>query len=116
MKIGWGKSTHLPQSISVAVANGASRNVYIGFVDETVTRDALHEEYAVFGEIELVNMIPEKKIAFVSFTDITSAIKAVEHMRQKGNKRVNFGKDRCANPPRTKSLFSPPSTPVENSP
>ena len=113
MKIGWGKASQLPSSIATAVLKGASRNVYIGSLDPDVTKESLHDEYSCCGEIELVNILPDKKIAFVSFTDIASSIKAVEAMQQEG-KRVNFGKDRCANPARTKSFVSPPSSPHES--
>lgn len=137
MKIGWGKPSQLPLSIESAVARGASRNVYIGSIDDTITKELLYSEFEEFGEIELVNIVPEKKIGFISFTDITSAIKAVETMRMVAAlangeapastsasvaaaaanrvclfKRVNFGKDRCANAFRpAKPSVSPPSSP-----
>lgn len=48
-------------------------------------------------------MIPEKSIAFVNFSDITSAIGAVETKRNDptwSQFRINYGKDRCGNPPK----------------
>jgi RNA recognition motif-containing protein len=56
-KIGWGNPTPLPLIISSSVENGASRNVYIGNIDETVTRDVLFREFSDFGEIELINIV-----------------------------------------------------------
>lgn len=112
MKIGWGKPSQLPVSISIAVAKGASRNVYIGSLDDYVTKESLDDDFNEFGEIELINIVGEKKIGFVSFTDITCAIKAVEFHRSAGRLRVNYGKDRCGNALRpSKSFTSPPSTP-----
>ncbi|KAJ3339975.1 hypothetical protein HDU91_000921 [Kappamyces sp. JEL0680] len=125
VKIGWGKPTPLPASIAAAVEKGASRNVYIGQIDESVTRDQLLSEFSGYGEIELVNIVLEKKIAFVSFTDITCAMKAVEAMKdrapspgalsssRRGHRRINFGKDRCGNPMRPSKAedVSPPSSP-----
>ena len=104
LKIGWGKhSGALPPAIALAVSGGASRNVYIGNLDETWTEERLRQDFSEFGEIELVNALREKSCAFVNFTNIANAIKAIEAIRSKDDYRkfkVNFGKDRCGNPPR----------------
>lgn len=104
LKIGWGKhSGALPPAIALAVSGGASRNVYIGNLDETWTEERLRQDFSEFGEIELVNTLREKSCAFVNFTNIANAIKAIEAVRSKDEYRkfkVNFGKDRCGNPPR----------------
>ncbi|PSR83608.1 hypothetical protein BD289DRAFT_278811 [Coniella lustricola] len=104
LKIGWGKhSGALPPAIALAVSGGASRNVYIGNLDETWTEERLRQDFSEFGEIELVNALREKSCAFVNFTNIANAIKAIEAVRSKEEYRkfkVNFGKDRCGNPPR----------------
>ncbi|KAK4186905.1 hypothetical protein QBC35DRAFT_515894 [Podospora australis] len=104
LKIGWGKhSGALPPAIALAVSGGASRNVYIGNLDETWTEERLRQDFSEYGEIELVNALREKSCAFVNFTNIANAIKAIEAVRGKEEYRkfkVNFGKDRCGNPPR----------------
>lgn len=104
LKIGWGKhSGALPPAIALAVSGGASRNVYIGNLDETWTEERLRQDFAEYGEIELVNTLREKSCAFVNFTNIANAIKAIEAIRGKEEYKkfkVNFGKDRCGNPPR----------------
>lgn len=104
LKIGWGKhSGALPPAIALAVSGGASRNVYIGNLDETWTEERLRQDFSEFGEIELVNTLREKSCAFVNFTNIANAIKAIEAVRSKDEYKkfkVNFGKDRCGNPPR----------------
>lgn len=104
LKIGWGKhSGALPAAIALAVSGGASRNVYIGNLDETWTEERLRQDFQEYGEIELVNTLREKSCAFVNFTNIANAIKAIEAMRGKEEYKrfkVNFGKDRCGNPPR----------------
>lgn len=104
LKIGWGKhSGALPPAIALAVSGGASRNVYIGNLDETWTEERLRQDFSEYGEIELVNTLREKSCAFVNFTNIANAIKAIEAVRSKEEYRkfkVNFGKDRCGNPPR----------------
>lgn len=104
LKIGWGKhSGALPPAIALAVSGGASRNVYVGNLDETWTEERLRQDFSEFGEIELVNALREKSCAFVNFTNIANAIKAIEAVRGKEEYRkfkVNFGKDRCGNAPR----------------
>lgn len=104
LKIGWGKhSGALPPAIALAVSGGASRNVYIGNLDETWTEERLRQDFTEYGEIELVNALREKSCAFVNFTNIANAIKAIEAIRGKEEYRkfkVNFGKDRCGNAPR----------------
>ena len=104
LKIGWGKhSGALPPAIALAVSGGASRNVYIGNLDESWTEERLRLDFSEYGEIELVNALREKSCAFVNFTNIANAIKAIEAVRGKeeySRFKVNFGKDRCGNQPR----------------
>ncbi|PGH26890.1 hypothetical protein AJ80_01472 [Polytolypa hystricis UAMH7299] len=104
LKIGWGKhSGALPPAIALAVSGGASRNVYIGNLDESWTEDRLRQDFSSYGEIELVNTLREKSCAFVNFTNIANAIKAIEGMRGREEYKrfkINFGKDRCGNAPR----------------
>ena len=106
LKIGWGKhSGPLPAGIAIAVQAGASRNVYIGNVDfETFSEEKLRQDFSEYGDIELINTLREKSCVFVNFTNISSAIKAIDGASQKEEFKkfkINFGKDRCGNPPRT---------------
>lgn len=104
LKIGWGKhSGALPPAIALAVSGGASRNVYVGNLDESWTEERLRQDFSEYGEIELVNALREKSCAFVNFTNIANAIKAIEAIRGREEYqrfKVNFGKDRCGNAPR----------------
>ncbi|RJE22554.1 hypothetical protein PHISCL_05100 [Aspergillus sclerotialis] len=104
LKIGWGKhSGPLPPAIALAVSGGASRNVYVGNLDESWPEERLRQDFSEYGEIELVNTLREKSCAFVNFTNIANAIKAIEGVRNREEYRrfkINFGKDRCGNPPR----------------
>ncbi|KIX03774.1 uncharacterized protein Z518_07327 [Rhinocladiella mackenziei CBS 650.93] len=104
LKIGWGKhSGALPPAIALAVSGGASRNVYIGNLDESWSEERLRQDFSEYGEIELVNTLREKSCAFVNFTNIANAIKAIEAVRGREEYKrfkINFGKDRCGNPPR----------------
>jgi hypothetical protein len=97
--------------------------VYIGNLDETWSEERLRQDFSEYGEIELVNTLREKSCAFVNFTNIANAIKAIEAVRGKDEYRkfkVNFGKDRCGNPPRQMQQQSPrgdqaPSPPANGS-
>lgn len=49
-------------------------------------------------------MASSRNCAFVNFTNISNAIKAIEGVKNKpdyANLRIAHGKDRCANPPRS---------------
>ncbi|KAI7865101.1 hypothetical protein BDF14DRAFT_1883789 [Spinellus fusiger] len=104
LRIGWGKASSLPCAVVAAVQNGGSRNVYLGNMDDSMTEEKLKQDFTDYGEIELVNTLKEKNCAFVNFTSISAAIRAMEGIRSKEEYkkfRINYGKDRCGNPPRT---------------
>ncbi|OSC97318.1 hypothetical protein PYCCODRAFT_1377368 [Trametes coccinea BRFM310] len=107
LKIGWGKNSGpLPPALALAVHSGATRNVYVGNIEDfdTFTEEKLRRDFGEYGEIELVNFLKEKNCAFVNFTNISNAIKAIDGIKNKpdyANLRIAHGKDRCANPPRS---------------
>ncbi|KAI0695199.1 hypothetical protein C8T65DRAFT_710874 [Cerioporus squamosus] len=107
LKIGWGKNSGpLPPALALAVHSGATRNVYVGNIEDfdTFTEEKLKRDFGEYGEIELVNFLKEKNCAFVNFTNIANAIKAIDGVKNKpdyANLRIAHGKDRCANPPRS---------------
>ncbi|KAJ7730089.1 hypothetical protein DFH07DRAFT_756439 [Mycena maculata] len=107
LKVGWGKNSGpLPPTLALAVHAGATRNVYIGNVEdfEVFSEERLKADFGDFGDIELVNFLKEKNCAFVNFTNISNAIKAIEAIKNRpeyANLRIAHGKDRCANPPRS---------------
>ncbi|KAG4301491.1 hypothetical protein PCK1_002417 [Pneumocystis canis] len=109
IKIGFGKHPGLlPSSVAIAVASGATRNIYIGNINEGITIVKLRKDFSEWGEIELVNMLKEKNCAFVNFTNIEDALKAIEGIKSKEDYKkfkINFGKDRCGNPP--KQIINP---------
>ncbi|CEP06875.1 hypothetical protein [Parasitella parasitica] len=99
LKIGWGKPSLLNPHLQWAVQNGASRNVYLGLLDESVQEQDLRDDLSRFGHIEHIKIIPEKRIAFVHYLSISNAVKCVNTLATEPKwhcKRVNFGKDRCA--------------------
>ncbi|KAL4068690.1 hypothetical protein V8B97DRAFT_1872893 [Scleroderma yunnanense] len=107
LKIGWGKNSGpLPPSLALAVHSGATRNVYVGNIEDfdLFSEEKLKRDFGEYGEIELVNFLKEKNCAFVNFTNISNAIKAIDGIKNKSdyaNLRIAHGKDRCANPPRS---------------
>ena len=73
---------------------------------ETFSEEKLKRDFGEYGDIELVNFLKEKNCAFVNFTNINNAIKAIESVKNKpdyANPRIAHGKDRYANPPRSGS-------------
>lgn len=106
IKVGWGKhSGPLSNALSLAVSNGASRNIYIGNINDFAHFNAqkLRDDFSSFGEIEQINYLEEKNCAFINFVNISNAIKAIDGIKSfKDYKtlKINFGKDRCGNLPR----------------
>ncbi|KAL6454267.1 MRN1 RNA-binding protein MRN1 [Candida maltosa Xu316] len=106
IKVGWGKhSGPLSNALSLAVSNGASRNIYIGnIVDfEYYNPNKLRDDFSKFGDIEQINYLEEKNCAFINFVNIANAIKAIDGIKSFDdykNLKINFGKDRCGNLPR----------------
>ncbi|KAG0002788.1 hypothetical protein BGZ65_002325, partial [Modicella reniformis] len=99
VRVGWGKPSSVPPQVLQAVQQGATRNVFLGGVDDSITEDGLRADFADFGTIDKIKIMREKNIAFVHFTSIASAMKAVANLsndpRHTG-RRLNYGKDRCA--------------------
>ncbi|KZS88208.1 hypothetical protein SISNIDRAFT_460086 [Sistotremastrum niveocremeum HHB9708] len=106
LKIGWGKNSGpLPPAVAMAVHSGATRNVYVGNIEDfdVFSEEKLRRDFGEYGEIELINFLKEKNCAFVNFTNIANAIKAIEAVKNHPDYtslRISYGKDRCANPPR----------------
>ncbi|CAE6473136.1 unnamed protein product [Rhizoctonia solani] len=113
LKIGWGKNSGpLPPALAIAVHSGATRNVYIGNIEdfENFSEEKLRRDFEEFGDIELINFLKEKGAAFINFTNIASAIKAIDAVKNRepySGLRISYGKDRCANAPRTQSAVRP---------
>lgn len=106
IKVGWGKhSGPLSNALSLAVSNGASRNIYIGNITDFdyYCPSKLREDFSKFGDIEQINYLEEKNCAFINFVNIANAIKAIDGIKSfqdYKSLKINFGKDRCGNLPR----------------
>ncbi len=104
IRIGWAKedanNSALPPSVSMAIhRDKASRNVYLGNLPSSTTKDQLYQDFKSFGEIDTVRYIPSKSIAFVHFLSILSAIRAVQQVpldpKYSNTIKIYYGKDRC---------------------
>jgi RNA recognition motif-containing protein len=76
LKIGWGKNSGpLPPALALAVHSGATRNVYIGNIEdfESFNDDKLKRDFGEFGDIELVNFLKEKWVSIVMFNPLRLA-------------------------------------------
>lgn len=104
LKIGWGKPTTIPAPVVQAVQqHGATRNVYLGNLDENFTEQSLRDDLSRYGHIDQVKIVRDKNIGFVHFLSIATAIKVVTELPKEpewAGRRVNYGKDRCAYVPR----------------
>ncbi|KAA1131399.1 hypothetical protein PGTUg99_033641 [Puccinia graminis f. sp. tritici] len=79
LKIGWGKPSAVPINVVMAVQqNGATRNVYLGNLEETVTEQSLRDDLSRYGPIDQVKIVRDKNIGFVHFLSIATAIKVVQ--------------------------------------
>ena len=84
--------------------SNASRNVYLGGLDDGTTKEQLCDNLSCFGLIDQVKIVRDKNIGFVHFLSISVATKAVNTLPTEpawAGKRVNYGKDRCAYIPKS---------------
>lgn len=103
IKIGWGKTNLMDPLVATRIKyETVTRNVYIGNLikgEENIVAK-LKDDFVTFGTIDCINYLPEKGIAFIHFSSILSAIHAVDKIRDLNesyrNKKIHFGKDRCA--------------------
>lgn len=100
IKLGWAKSTPLSGDMYAAVQGGATRCIFLGSLDNSYNEYTLTNEYSVFGPLESIKVLQEKRIAFIQYLNISSAIKAMNEFGKDPrwmSKRIAFGKDHCAN-------------------
>lgn len=60
LKIGWGKASPVPSQVLQSIQqSNASRNVYLGGLDEGMTEEMLRDELSRFGLIDQVKIVRE---------------------------------------------------------
>jgi hypothetical protein len=78
LKIGWGKPSPVPAQVALAISqSNASRNVYLGGLDESMTEEQLRDDLSRFGLIDQVKIVRDKNIGFVHFLSIAVATKVM---------------------------------------
>lgn len=76
LKIGWGKPSPVPAQVALAISqSNASRNVYVGGLEEGLTEEQLRDDLQRFGLIDQVKIVRDKNIGFVHFLSISVATK-----------------------------------------
>lgn len=76
LKIGWGKPSPVPSQVLLSISqSNASRNVYLGGLDEHMTEEMLRDDLSRFGLIDQVKIVRDKNIGFVHFLSISTATK-----------------------------------------
>ena len=77
LRIGWGQESHLSPPIAVAVRDShATRNVYIGKLDENENEATLRDYFSrEFGPIDQVKVVRDKNCGFIHFLSIAVAMK-----------------------------------------
>jgi hypothetical protein len=76
LKIGWGKPSTVPSQVVQAIAMAkATRNVYLGGLDDSLTESELRDDLCRFGPIDQVKIVRDKGIGFVHFLSIGAAMK-----------------------------------------
>ena len=79
LKIGWGKPSPVPAQVGLAISqSNASRNVYVGGLDEALTEEQLRDDLSRFGLIDQVKIVRDKNIGFVHFLSISVATKVCQ--------------------------------------
>lgn len=71
LKVGWGKNSGpLSPALALAVHSGATRNVYIGGIEdfELFNEERLKRDFGEYGDIELVNYLKEKYVEMLPLT------------------------------------------------
>lgn len=82
LKIGWGKASSVPPSVVQAVTQSqATRNVFVGNLEETTNEQDLRNICAKFGPIDQVKIVRDKNIGFIHFLSISAAIKVSFNLR-----------------------------------
>jgi hypothetical protein len=86
-------------SMSNNTAQAATRSLWVGNMDATITVDVLIQVFSVFGPIESIRLLAEKECGFVNFYHVEDAIQAKEEVLTRlggriGNciVRVGYGK------------------------
>ena len=83
--------------MDAAVRNGATRSVFFGGITDTMDEAFFRHELEHFGAVDQVKVLPDKRVAFVHFVAINSALKCVASLPAEDTFRkykINYGRVR----------------------
>lgn len=76
LAVRWGHPSYLSKEIARAVSEfQATRNVFVGNLEDTTSEQDLRNACSVFGPIDQVKIVRDKNIGFIHFLSIATAIK-----------------------------------------
>jgi len=97
IRLGWAKSSPIAPALLEHIRQGATRNLFVGNVTETVTEEMLKNLFSPFGEFDSVSILHQKGIAFVNMTSINGAVTARTalqgHELEGKQLKINFAKE-----------------------
>jgi len=70
VRVNWAKSAPLHPEVAAQVRAGATRNLFVGNVDDHISEDLVRELFAPFGDFDSVSILRPKKIAFVNYASL----------------------------------------------
>lgn len=82
-QLAWANARPVPRELWAAIRQGATRNLYVANVPEQCAEAEVLTLFKPFGDLESVRLAPRKRVAFINYATITSAIKAKEAMHHK---------------------------------
>jgi hypothetical protein len=83
VRVGWGSPDPLNAAVAEAISHGATRTVFLGGLDASTTELSLTSQFTpIYGPIEKLDVLHHKRIAFVHFASIGSAVACVQALQQ----------------------------------
>jgi len=99
IRVNWAKSVPLHPELAAQVRQGATRNLFVGNVDDHISEDLVRELFSPFGDFDSISLLRPKKIAFINFASLKSALKAKEALQGQSvgdppvQLKINFAKE-----------------------
>jgi len=99
IRVNWAKSTPIHPEMLAQIRQGATRNLFVGNVEDHISEDNLREVFAPYGDLDSIVVLRPKKIAFVNFAALKSALKARDALQGQTigdppvQLKINFAKE-----------------------
>jgi len=76
IRLGWAKSSPIAPPLLESIRQGATRNLFVGNITDSVTEDMLKNLFGTYGEFDSIAILHQKGIAFVNLTSVNAAVNA----------------------------------------